>query len=152
GGTDFGDIYAHAGATYWSQANQVGAGSPPYGSALSYIPEIPWNSSCGSVLTSLRASGSPVTYGANGFCNSGIANNLGLITTAGGSGGPSGCATGTPQHSGVVGGTCKGWPKPSWQKALGVPADGVRDTPDVSLFSSFYPWGHSFFVRYCTGA
>jgi subtilase family serine protease len=147
GGTDYGDVYAGTDASYWSQTTSA---SPPYGSALSYVPEIPWNSSCGSVLTSLRATGSPVTYGANGFCNSAIANNLGLISTAGGSGGPSGCATGHTSKSGVVGGTCKGWPKPSWQKALGVPSDGVRDTPDVSLFSSFYPWSHAYFIRYCT--
>ncbi|PYT56370.1 MAG: hypothetical protein DMG46_17900 [Acidobacteria bacterium] len=61
-------------------------------------------------------------------------------------GGPSGCATGTPSTGGIVSGTCQGWPKPSWQSVLGNPNDGVRDTPDVSLFaadglwSHFYPW------------
>lgn len=29
-----------------------------------------------------------------------------------------------------------GYPKPSWQKGLGVPDDGVRDTPDLSLNAS----------------
>ena len=32
--------------------------------------------------------------------------------------------------------TCvSGWPKPAWQSGTGVPQDGVRDTPDVSLFA-----------------
>jgi subtilase family serine protease len=36
-----------------------------------------------------------------------------------------------------VGGTCKGWPKPDWQAGvIGIPADGVRDIPDVSLYAS----------------
>ena len=44
GGTDFGDTYANAPAgTYWSLTN-----NSDYGSALSYIPEIPWNSTCAS--------------------------------------------------------------------------------------------------------
>ncbi len=149
GGTDFGDVYAHSDASYWVQSTSA---SSPYGSALSYVPEIPWNSSCGSVLISLAATGSPVTYGAAGFCNSGLANSLFLISTSGGSGGPSGCATGSPVTPGVVGGTCKGWPKPSWQKLFGVPSDKVRDTPDVSLFSAFWPWSHAFFIRYCDSA
>src|SRR5207245_2628727 len=63
-------------------------------------------------------------------------------TTVAGGGGPSGCATGTPSTSGVVGGTCQGWPKPSWQSILGNPNDGVRDTPDVSLFSADGLWSH----------
>ena len=39
----------------------------------------------------------------------------------------------------------QGYPKPAWQTGTGVPADGVRDLPDVSLFAangynySFYP-------------
>jgi hypothetical protein len=38
---------------------------------------------------------------------------------------------------GVVGGTCRGYPKPSFQYGIyGNPNDGVRDIPDVSLFAS----------------
>ena len=29
-----------------------------------------------------------------------------------------------------------GYAKPSWQTGVGVPADGARDIPDVSLFAS----------------
>jgi subtilase family serine protease len=64
-----------------------------------------------------------------------------LLNAVGGSGGPSGCATGGPSISGVVSGTCAGYPKPSWQKGvLGNPSDGVRDIPDVSLFASNGFW------------
>jgi subtilase family serine protease len=136
GGTDFGDTYAGTNGTYWSATN-----SPTYGSAISYIPEIPWNDSCASVLASLFVTGSGVTYGTDGFCNSSIGETH--LTTTAGSGGPSGCATGTPSVSGVVSGSCAGYAKPSWQSGLlGNPADGVRDQPDVSLFAADGVWGH----------
>ena len=47
-----------------------------------------------------------------------------------GGGGPSSCST-------LSSNTClNGYPKPIWQAGPGVPADGVRDLPDVSLFAS----------------
>ena len=140
GGTDFGDTYAGTTATYWNATN-----TSVYGSAKSYIPEIPWNDSCASVLLA-TAAGYSTTYGTSGFCNSstGKANYL---TTASGSGGPSGCATGKASTTGVVSGTCKGYAKPSWQSLVGVPADGVRDIPDVSLFAANGVWGH--YYVYC---
>ena len=45
GGTDFSDTYFGVNHTYWSGTN-----SPTHGSARSYIPEIPWNSTCASEL------------------------------------------------------------------------------------------------------
>ena len=42
--------------------------------------------------------------------------------------------TGSPDASG--GGVSIYFPKPSWQKGIGVPADGFRDVPDVSLSAS----------------
>jgi subtilase family serine protease len=140
GGTDFGDTYAGTNATYWSSTN-----SSAYGSAKSYIPEIPWNDSCASVLIA-TASGSSTTYGSTGFCNS-SKGKADYLTTASGSGGPSGCATGTASTSGVVSGTCKGYAKPSWQSVVGNPADGVRDIPDVSLFAANGVWAH--YYVYC---
>lgn len=135
GGTDFGDSYAGSNANYWSASN-----SSSYGSALSYIPEIPWNNSCASALIA-SAEGYASPWGSSGFCNSatGVAY---FLTTASGSGGPSGCATGAPSTSGVVSGSCRGWPKPTWQSLLGNPRDGVRDIPDVSLFAANGVWGH----------
>ena len=63
---------------------------------------------------------------------------------AGGSGGPSGCASGAPATFGVVSGTCQGYPKPSWQSGVdGIPNDGVRGIPDVSMFASDgFAWNH----------
>jgi subtilase family serine protease len=135
GGTDFGDTYAGTTSTYWSTTN-----SATYESALSYVPEIPWNDSCASVLISTK-SGYSVPYGTSGFCNS-TTGKADYLTTASGSGGPSGCATGSPSKTGIVGGSCKGYAKPSWQSLTGVPSDGVRDMPDVSLFAANGVWGH----------
>ena len=135
GGTDFGDSYAGTNSTYWNATN-----SSTYESALSYIDEIPWNDSCaGALLTAFF--GYSEAYGSSGFCNSSAASENGYLTTVSGSGGPSGCATGS-STSGVVGGSCAGWPKPSWQSLVGDPSDGVRDIPDVSLFAANGVWGH----------
>ncbi len=140
GGTDYGDTYAGTNSTYWNTTN-----TSTYGSAKSYIPEIPWNDSCASVLLS-TVSGYSTTYGTSGFCNS-TTGKADYLTTASGSGGPSGCATGTASTAGVVSGTCKGYAKPSWQSLVGNPADGVRDIPDVSLFAANGVWGH--YYVYC---
>ncbi|HEX3663957.1 MAG TPA: S53 family peptidase [Rhizomicrobium sp.] len=129
GGTDFGDTAMKKNAVYWSNTN-----SDDYGSALSYVPEIPWNSSCASQLMAKYVTGSKVTYGTGGFCNN--SKGAPFITTYAGSGGPSSCA--------LKG--CKGYPKPSWQTVLGNPADKVRDIPDVSLFSAGPVWGHAYVV------
>ena len=134
GGTDYGDTFAGTNSTYWNSTN-----TSTFGSARSYIPEIPWNDSCASVLLT-TAEGFSTPYGSTGFCSSTTGANF--RTTASGSGGPSGCATGTASTSGVVSGTCAGWAKPSWQTLVGVPADGVRDIPDVSLFAANGVWGH----------
>ena len=141
GGTDFGDSYAGSNSYFWSSTN-----SASFASAKYYIPEIPWNDSCASSLLAGYA-GYATSAGANGFCNSstGLAYYL---TTAAGSGGPSGCAIGSPFQTGIVGGSCSGYAKPSWQAGVfGNPGDGVRDIPDVSLFAANGVWGHYFI--YC---
>ncbi len=138
GGTDFGDTYAGTNSTYWSATN-----NSVYGSALSYVPEIPWNDSCASQLIS-QYDGFPVTYGDNSYCNNYPDVSWSVVA---GSGGPSGCATGVPSQPGIVGGSCAGYPKPSWQSLVGVPSDGVRDIPDVSLFAANGIWGH--YYPYC---
>ena len=117
-----------ASSQYWSSSN-----ASNYGSALSYIPEIPWNDSCASVLIADYMGVLP-TYD---FCNTSESNQYGLLTTGAGGGGPSACATGVPDISGLVDGTCAGYAKPSWQSGFtGNPSDGVRDIPDVSMFAS----------------
>jgi hypothetical protein len=83
GGTMFsGDV--NTPAQYWSSTNASNGGS-----ALSYIPEQPWNE----------------TTPAGGL-------------TAGGAGG---------------GGASAYFSKPAWQVGTGVPTDGSRDLPDISL-------------------
>jgi subtilase family serine protease len=135
GGTDFSDTFAGTNLSYWNSTN-----TPTFGSAASYIPEIPWNDSCASELVSAYFGYSP-TYGPTSLCNDPFLGSL-LLTTVAGGGGPSQCATGTPSTAGVVSGSCAGWAKPSWQAVLGNPNDGVRDTPDVSLFAADGLWSH----------
>jgi subtilase family serine protease len=138
GGLDFGYTPNSVDpATYWSSTN-----SPTFSSALSYIQEVPWNDSCANGLLApflaplLGTSPDPQT-----FCNSSVANADGFRNAIGGSGGPSGCATGVASTRGVVSGTCAGYAKPSFQAGLfGNPSDGVRDIPDVSLFASNGFW------------
>ena len=142
GGTDFEDLYnslegGSPQSAYWSSSN-----GKTYGSAKSYIPEIPWNDSCASFLI-YNVEGFTVPYGANGFCNSSTGEDF--LSTAAGSGGPSNCATGAANSSYAYeqDTTCAGYAKPSWQSGiLGNPADGVRDIPDVSLFAANGVWSH----------
>ncbi len=84
------------------------------------IPEQPWNDS---------------QYGLDILSVYALSGNT-ATSIAGGSGGASGCATGTPSQTEIVSGTCAGYLKPVWQTGTGVPADGVRDIPDVSLYAS----------------
>jgi subtilase family serine protease len=133
GGTDFGDVLHNESAAYWADTN-----GKTYGSAKSYMPEIPWDSSCASDLVAKFASGS-ATFGSSGFCNS-TQGMTDFLTTRGGGGGPSTCGRRTAQ------GDCAGYPKPVWQKIVGNPADGARDLPDVSLFSADVVWGHGYVV------
>jgi subtilase family serine protease len=135
GGTDFSDTYFGTNTNFWNSSN-----TSAFGSALTYIPEIPWNDSCAGFLLSSYLGYSP-TYGSLSLCNDPLFGSFFMTTVAGG-GGPSQCATGSPSTSGVVSGTCAGWPKPSWQSIFGNPNDGLRDTPDVSLFAADGLWSH----------
>ena len=116
GGTDFSDTVDGTNGTYWRATN-----SPTLESAKSYIPEIPWNSSCASsVLYSYFGYSS-----GTAFCNSALGSNW--LEMLAGSGGPSAVNA-----------------KPSWQSGvLGIPSDGVRDIPDVSLFSATGIYNHA---------
>jgi hypothetical protein len=160
GGTDYTDTYSGTNSQYWSATNSL-----TYGSAKSYIPEMPWDDSCANgPLSTYVGYGTP--YGASGFCNSPLGEEYFLEVVAG-SGGPSGCAYGATNpnpNTPAVSGTCRGYAKPIWQMFLaGVPNDGVRDIPDVSLFAANGLWGHYYVVCYsdpayvsvgvpCTGA
>ncbi len=142
GGTDFGYTPLATPGVYFNTTN-----GPNFQTANTYIPEVPWNYSCAGSLYAAYL-GFP-SVGPNSLCNSGSYINTvrpRSLQVAGGGGGPSGCAFGTRAVAGVVGGTCTGYPKPVWQNLLGVPNDGVRDTPDVSLMASNGFWGTSYAV------
>ncbi len=96
-------------ATYFDTTNN----STTQSSAKSYVPEITWNDSC-------------ARSGLATDCPSG---SYGEDLTAG-SGGPSSCAL-----KDTLGNCTAGYAKPAWQTGTGVPADGMRDIPDVSLFA-----------------
>ncbi len=137
GATDFSDTVDGTSGAYWSPTN-----SSTYVSALQYIPEIPWNDSCADPILA-GYYGYSTVYGPTGFCGSSTAKSGELLTVTAGSGGPSGCASGSPATPGVVSGTCAGYAKPSWQSGLaGIVPDAVRDIPDVSLFAANGVWGH----------
>ncbi len=123
GGTDFYDTALGENATYWSSTNTNG-----YLSAKSYIPEIPWDNSCASSVI--------VKYlgfdSATASCNSslGVGGLLGY----------------EQQGIGGTGGRSILYTKPDWQSAPGVPKDGVRDQPDVSMFAANGSWEHFYLI------
>lgn len=140
GGTDFADTFLNENSTYWSATN-----GPFFNSALSYIPEIPWDDSCAGQILNLFLG--TVPYGAGGFCNTPLGEEF--LIVAAGSGGASSCFSGAPAIVGVVGGSCKGYPKPAFQYlAAGIPNDGVRDVPDITMFASNGFWGHYYVLCY----
>jgi hypothetical protein len=121
GGTDFWGNFINP-TQFWSATNNP----TTQASALGYIPEIPWNDSCvNPAFSFIGFSTDPI---AN--CNNSQVDDLNIV---GGSGGRSSCIS----SDGVHDATCTGgYPKPAWQTGVGVPADGVRDMPDVSLYAS----------------
>ncbi len=122
GGTDFNDFLHET--TYWNSTNT----SPTQESAKGYIPETTWNLSCtNSILLGA------LNWGTNAENNCNNAQLSVLLLTIGGSGGVSNCTSNNGQNPNSCSG---GYTKPSWQVATGVPADGKRDLPDVSLFAS----------------
>ncbi len=117
GGTDFDDVGNQT--TFWNTTNASGTQA----SAKGYIPEMTWNDSCARTATAGNVSGICTTVNSNGS------------DLVAGSGGPSSCTTSTTNGTTT---TCTaGYTKPSWQQGGTItPNDGVRDVPDVSLFSS----------------
>jgi hypothetical protein len=133
GGTDLNWNWATATGyeTYWSTSN-----GSHYQNALGYIPEVPWNSTCTSTVLEPLVVKDLNVSGSEDFCNQAArqTNNWKYLAGIGaGSGGPSHCTS----SDGNTPSSCSGgYAKPSWQSATGVPADGKRDVPDVSLMAS----------------
>jgi len=127
GGTDFNDSNWQ---TYWNTSNS----SSYQTSAISYIPEMTWNDSCARA----GVTGSSPSYG----CTSVSSDGTDLV---GGSGGESNCISSIGSFPSNY--TCNGgYGKPSWQTGTGVPADTVRDIPDVSMFAGDGFISGSFYV------
>lgn len=133
GGTDFNDYFTAS--TYWNATNNT----TTLASAKSYIPETTWNSSCTNAFLEdprFRLTTSPETN-----CNISFSAAAPLVSATGGSGGVSSC---TAPTGSTMSSCTGGYGKPGWQAAPGVPNDGGRDLPDVSLlasngfFDSFY--------------
>jgi hypothetical protein len=127
GGTDFlnfGSTYnLNSPSPYWGSAND-----PQHqASALAYVPETTWNDTCtNNVFVFLGAGANP-----EASCNN--SKLVDGVQTSGGGGGKGSCTI----SDGVNPSSCSGgYAKPSWQSSPGVPADAVRDIPDVSLFAS----------------
>lgn len=112
GGTDFSvDALGTTFATY--AGTSAGSASTYYRTAKQYIPETTWND---SVVQNQELSGNAPRTGAD-------------ANIVAGSGGVSKCSV-------TVLGSCQsGYSKPFWQSGAGVPADSVRDLPDVSLMA-----------------
>ncbi|WP_348262891.1 protease pro-enzyme activation domain-containing protein [Telmatobacter sp. DSM 110680] len=113
--------------TYWSGTNAANRSN-----VLHYIPEVPWNSTCTSTVL-FKVFPAYTTSEALCAAAAASASYQGLVKISAGSGGVSHCTTPTGSTSSSCSG---GYPKPNWQTAAGVPADGKRDVPDVSLFAS----------------
>jgi uncharacterized membrane protein len=115
GGTDFQN--GASPSVYWSTTGTA------IESALSYIPEEPWNSSCAATATN----------GSLGTCTASIINADSLnedgIDLAGGSGGESAFVA-----------------KPSWQTGVTPAGDTFRDIPDLSLFSAVNTSNNDFYI------
>ncbi len=127
GGTDLADMLDGTTSKYFAATPSIVGGS-----ALSYVPEIPWNESCGNGV----AATSMGYTSAVSFCNAAVDYYLHpapLLTPLGyqqyswqssmaGGGGPSSVDS-----------------KPAWQRQIyNAAADQSRDVPDVALFAGSF--------------
>jgi subtilase family serine protease len=118
GGTDFLDTALGENSTYWSAKNSATGQS-----ALSYIPETPWNNSCASEVIAVIENTTPTKL----------------------------CATQPTIGQPGVGGSGSQsvfYTKPKWQLTSipGMPNDNRRDQPDVSLFAANGQFGHFYLI------
>ncbi|MEO8779678.1 MAG: S53 family peptidase [Rhodanobacter sp.] len=127
GGTDTADVLDGTVNKYFNKSPAA-----YYVTAKSYVPEIPWNQSCGNEV----AAKSMGFNSALAFCKELLKfdPNGDYITSEAGSGGPSSVDF-----------------KPIWQRLVtGAAKDNSRDLPDVSLFAGSY--GGYTSVVLCTNA
>ena len=138
-----GDDGSEAAWPYLSLLSVSGFASTPWNVAVGgtdfYYPDYAsgapgaatlWNATNDSNLGSLKAP-LPEQVWNDGLGLNVVANGLEYNEYYAGGGGASSCSTQTSSTPCV-----SGYSKPSWQAGPGVPADGARDLPDVSLFAS----------------
>lgn len=144
GGTDLN--WGSTASPYWSTSNASSGLS-----ALSYMPEVPWNDTCTNPLAVTYLEEWATYVGVSGVTDAETACNFvvnyyysiymyygtdlsGFVDITGGSGGASSCTT---SNGSTVSSCTGGYAKPSWQTGVtGIPSDGKRDLPDVSFFAS----------------
>ena len=132
GGTDTADVLDGTTSKYFNSTQNA-----VYGTAKSYVPEIPWNESCGNGLAAQHFG----FTSAVAYCQTLAAYDVygEYFTSEAGSGGPSSVDA-----------------KPTWQDpavngVLGASThDTFRDLPDVALFAGSF--GNATFVVTCTNA
>lgn len=132
GGTDYAILAGPDGnsAVFTTYVSPINLSSGSLRSAIQYIPEVPWNNSFVNLP--------PGNYSSN-ITNTGLYQGI-----ESGGGGKSNCSVGTVDGNGNP--VCtSGYAKPAWQVATGVPADKVRDIPDVSFLAGngfdYVSWG-----------
>ncbi len=133
GGTDFNDT-----ASFQSYWNLTPSDTPTIATALGYIPEMTWNDTC----TNQEIFAHFGVASAEASCNNSTEASDGYVSVAAAGGGQSNCTVSDAKQEASCSG---GYPKPLWQSGSGVPNDGKRDVPDVSLFSS-NGFNYSFYV------
>lgn len=116
GGTDFQN--GTPPSAYWASPGTATE------SALSYIPESTWNSSCAAAATA----GNLTTACTESIINTNSEEDDG-VDLEGGSGGESSANT-----------------KPTWQTGIVPSADSFRDIPDLSLYSAVNTNNNSFYI------
>jgi len=120
-------------STYWNATNDVHGAS-----AKGYMPEMSWNATCSNpILLNVYT-----TYAnTEALCNAAITALPPLVEMASGGGGVSNCTTNSSTDTSTTWDptSCSGgYAKPTWQSGVtGIPADGKRDLPDVSMFASY---------------
>jgi hypothetical protein len=131
GGTDFQVLYNPANVpqyldTAYSGNAYVAGTAPYYTTALSYIPEGVWNNTT-TVFTNFSENANPSDYAAP--------------ASGGGPSSSAVCFGSISSTDGTCSGTLSGYAKPAYQSSL-TPNDGVRDLPDIALFSGAAGFGN----------
>ena len=122
------------------------------GPAVNGLASTPWNIAVGgtdfyysdyatgapSASTFWNAANDPVTKGSlkTPITEQVWNDAYGLDAFRSGTYAAGGGASNCTNVNAITGGCVSGYAKPAWQTGPGVPADGVRDIPDVSLFAS----------------